>query len=292
MFKGSIVALVTPFKNNQLDEVSFRRLIQFHVENGTNGILVAGCTGEAANLSLEELRKLILWARAELSDRDDIVLLAGTGTNTTRGTIERTRAAVDIGVDAVLLITPYYNKPTPAGQIAHYSRVAESVDAPIILYNVPGRTGVNMLPETIAELAKIDNIVAVKEAGGNVDQVSEIKSLSDITILSGDDTLTLPMLAAGAEGVISVTANIAPAKVSAMCAAWLSGDFQAALEYHLELFHLSKMLFIETNPMPVKAALEIMGLITGDLRLPLVRVTPGSETIIRDRLLQAGLVTE
>jgi 4-hydroxy-tetrahydrodipicolinate synthase len=292
MFEGSIVALVTPFRDGRLDEAAFRRLIQYHISNSTDGILISGCTGEAANVSIQELKQLILWAKDELSRADrKIILLAGTGSNSTSLTVERTLVASEMGIDGALLITPYYNKPTPAGQIRHYQKVSECTDTPIVLYNVPGRTGVNMLPQTIAELGLLDNIVAVKEAGGNLDQVSALRTMSDITILSGDDTLTLPMLAVGARGVISVTANIDPSRVSRMCAAWKAGDYGTALKLHLELFHLSKSLFIETNPMPVKAALDMMGLITGELRLPLIPVKPDSLEPIRQALVSAGLLS-
>ncbi|MBN1550670.1 4-hydroxy-tetrahydrodipicolinate synthase [bacterium] len=293
MFQGSIVALVTPFKNNEIDLTALKKLIQFHVQNNTNGILIAGCTGEAANISDDELRIIIQTVKSELRDcARPIPLLAGTGTNTTSGTLKRTRIAEEEGVDGILLITPYYNKPTPEGQVEHFSRIAEQTELPIILYNVPGRTGINMLPDTIATLSKISNIVAVKEAGGSVDQVSAIRTLCDITILSGDDTLTLPMLSVGASGVISVTANIVPATVSRMCSAWHLGNTTEAMKLHLNLFHLTKMLFIETNPMPVKAALQMMGYITGDLRLPLVSVKPSSRDSIRKALIAANLIEE
>ncbi|MBN1357062.1 4-hydroxy-tetrahydrodipicolinate synthase [bacterium] len=293
MFEGSIVALVTPFRHGRLDEQAVRGLIQYHIRNGTNGILVAGCTGEAANLSPDELRMLISLAQEETSRSDrKIWILAGTGSNSTAVTLERTKIASEMLVDGVLLITPYYNKPTPAGQIEHYRKVADSTPLPVILYNVPGRTGVNMLPETIAELSRIDNIVAIKEAGGDVDQVSRIRLLSGITVLSGDDTLTLPMMAVGASGVVSVTANIDPAGISGMCAAWKNGDIETARQLHLKLFPLSKAMFIETNPMPVKAALEMMNLIVGELRLPLVPVKPESRETIRKALVAAGLMNQ
>jgi len=291
MFEGSIVALVTPFKNNQLDEEAFRKLIQFHIGHGTDGVLVSGCTGEAANVSMDELEKMIQWAQEEIaSGSRNLYLLAGTGSNSTSLTIERTVLAESKGVDAVLLITPYYNKPTPAGQIAHYEKIAANTRTPIILYNVPGRTGLNMLPQTVALLGQVENIVAIKEASGNLDQVSKLKTLSDITVLSGDDTLTLPMLSIGAKGVISVTANIDPTRVANMCASWAAGNYDAAFKTHLELFDLSKSMFTETNPMPVKAALALMGLITEELRLPLTPVKPESKEIIRQSLIQAELL--
>ncbi len=291
MFRGSIVAMATPFKNGEIDEHSVRRLVAFHAEKGTDGILVAGCTGEAATLSVSEMATLIRLAREEISRSGrTIPLIAGTGTNSTASTIERTRVAADLGVDGVLLITPYYNKPTPAGQIAHFTTVADAVPIPVILYNVPSRTGTNMLPETVAELARHPGIVALKEAGGNLDQVTRLHLISDITILSGDDSLTLPMLSIGAEGVISVTANIDPARVSGMCAAWHRGDWAHARQLHAEMFDLTRTLFVETNPMPVKAALEMLALMSGELRLPLVPVKPESRIRIREAMINAGLI--
>ncbi len=291
MFKGSIVALVTPFDNGAVDESAFRRLIRYHLDGGTDGILVSGCTGEAANLTIDEVLDMIRWAREEMTGCDrNVTLLAGTGTNSTRTTLERTEAVESSGVDGVLLITPYYNKPTPAGQIAHYAAVARNTRLPVILYNVPGRTGANMLPETVAELGRISNIVALKEAGGNIDQVSQLRLLSDIIILSGDDTLTLPMLSVGAQGVISVTANIDPRRMAGMCREWAAGNYTAAETYHRELFLLSKAMFVESNPMPVKAALAMMGLIRNEFRLPLVPVKPESEPTIREALITAGLL--
>ena len=290
MFEGSTVALVTPFKNGKIDEAAFHKLIQFHLENNTDGILVSGCTGEAATISISELEKLILWARCDIDHSDrNVFLLAGTGTNYTQTSIERT-AVASCGADGVLIITPYYNKPTPEGQIAHFTAVAESTKLPVILYNVPSRTGTNIQPETIQELSRVPNIVAVKEAGGSLDQVSRIRCNSDITILSGDDTLTLPMLSVGAQGVISVTANIAPADVAAMCQAWKNGDSDTAAALHLKLFTLSKSCFIETNPIPVKTALNLMKMIENEFRLPLVPAKNSTRTAIERELKQFGIL--
>ncbi len=291
MFEGAMVALVTPFKNHELHEDGFRRLIRYQIQNGVDHILVSGCTGEAATLTMDEVATLISWSRKEIERADrSVSLLVGTGTNNTKTTVERTAAVEKLGVDGVLVITPYYNKPTPAGLIAHFTRIAENTSLPIILYNVPGRTGTNMLPETVMTLAKLPNIVALKEASGNLDQVSRLRAISDITILCGDDTLTLPMMAVGANGVISVTANVAPHRVSQMVNQWKSGDYAGALATHLTLFELSRTLFIETNPMPVKAALSLMGLIENELRLPLVPVKEENMIIIRNALLTAGLL--
>lgn len=292
MFEGSTTAMVTPFKYGELDEAGFRRLVRHQLNNGTNGILVAGCTGEAATLSWDEIQRLIIWADEEIRHHTrHAFLLAGTGLNSTAATIQRTQAAQALGVDGVLLITPYYNKPSQEGLLAHYREVAEKTDVPIVLYNVPGRTGVNMLPETVAELAELDAVVALKEAGGNLDQVSKLMTLTrKITVLSGDDSLTLPMLALGGSGVISTTSNVDPVRVSTLCNAWQSGKIDEARLAHSELFPLIKTMFIETNPMPAKAALSLMGLIENELRLPLTTVRMESMPVIERALRNAGLM--
>ena len=259
MFRGSIVALVTPFKEDfDIDFEAYGRLIDWHLESGTDGLVPCGCTGEAATLTHDEQIQCIKYTVERVAGR--VPVIAGTGSNSTREALSLTRKAKELGADAALLITPYYNKPTPAGQMAHYTTIARQVDLPIVLYNVPGRTGTKMLPATIADIHNAaENIVAVKEACGSVDQVSEIRSLSDITVLSGDDSLTLPMMSVGATGVISVAANILPANVAAMCAAFAKGDVAEAQRLHYDLLPLVKGLFLETNPMPVKAALHRMG---------------------------------
>lgn len=274
MFRGSIVALVTPFKEDfDIDFEAYGRLIDWHLESGTDGLVPCGCTGEAATLTHDEQIQCIKYTVERVAGR--VPVIAGTGSNSTREALSLTRKAKELGADAALLITPYYNKPTPAGQMAHYTTIARQVDIPIVLYNVPGRTGTKMLPATIADIHNAaDNIVAVKEACGSVDQVSEIRSLSDITVLSGDDSLTLPMMSVGATGVISVAANILPANVAAMCAAFAKGDVAEAQRLHYDLLPLVKGLFLETNPMPVKAALHRMGKINNVLRLPLVPMQP------------------
>lgn len=290
MFRGSIVALVTPFKEDfEVDFEAYGRLIDWHLENGTDGLLPCGCTGEAATLSHDEQLECIKFTVERAAGR--VPVIAGTGSNSTREAITLTHKAKEFGADGALLITPYYNKPTPAGQMAHYGTIAKQVDIPIVLYNVPGRTGTKMLPATIADLASShENIVAVKEACGSVDQVSEIRSLSPITVLSGDDSLTLPMMSVGATGVISVTANVMPAKVAAMCAAFDKGDLAEAQKLHYELMPLFKGLFIETNPMPAKAALHRMGMINNVLRLPLVPMQPVLFDKLEKILEQAGTI--
>jgi len=269
MFKGSYVALVTPFDGSfEVDYEALGRLVDFHLDRGTNGIVPCGCTGEAATLSHQEQMAIIRFVTERVAGRVPVV--AGTGSNNTKEAIGLTRFAKEAGCDGALLITPYYNKPTPAGQVAHYTAVAEAVDIPIMLYNVPGRTGTKMAPETIADLSRVPNIVSIKEACGSVDQVSQILSLCDISVVSGDDSLTLPMMAVGADGVVSVAANVAPAKVAALCAAAAAGNYSEARRIHYELLPLCHGLFVETNPMPVKALLSRMGLIQNVLRLPLV----------------------
>lgn len=274
MFRGSIVALVTPFKEDyEIDFEAYGRLIDWHLESGTDGIVPCGCTGEAATLSHDEQLECIKFTVERVGGK--VPVIAGTGSNSTREALSLTRKAKEFGVDGALLITPYYNKPTPAGQMAHYTTIAKQVDIPIVLYNVPGRTGTKMLPSTIADMYSAqENIVAVKEASGSVDQVSELRSLSEITVLSGDDSLALPIMSVGGTGVISVAANVMPGKVAGMCAAFDKGDLAEAQKLHYELLPLFKGLFLETNPMPVKAALHRMGMINNVLRLPLVPMQP------------------
>ncbi|GMV93063.1 MAG: 4-hydroxy-tetrahydrodipicolinate synthase [Candidatus Hydrogenedentota bacterium] len=289
MFRGSIVAVATPFKENyEIDFDAYGRLIDFHIENGTDGIVPCGCTGEAATLLHKEQEACVKFTVERVAGR--VPVIAGTGSNSTLEALSLTKYAKEIGADGALLITPYYNKPTPAGQILHYTTIANQVDIPIVLYNVPGRTGTKMLPETIAEMAKTPNIVAIKEACGSVEQVCDIRSLCDITVMSGDDALTLPMMAVGATGVISVAANVAPAKVAAMCAAFDKGDLAEAQRIHYELLPLFKGLFFETNPMPVKAALAKMGLCNNVLRMPLTPMRPEMFAKLEPILKQVGAI--
>jgi 4-hydroxy-tetrahydrodipicolinate synthase len=279
MFEGSIVAIVTPMKGGEVDEASLKRLLKHHRQAGTQGIVPAGCTGEAATLTFDERMRVLEICLEEMGDETPVI--AGTGSNSTRETIRLTSAARRAGAHGALIIPPYYNKPTPAGQYEHYRAVAEEVDVPIVLYNVPGRTGTNMLPETVARLAEFPNIVAIKEAAGSVDRVSAILELADITVLSGDDHLTLPMMAVGAEGVVSVTANVLPATVREMVASY-PDDPARALGLHRALRPVSNGLFVETNPGPVKHALAELGLIdSAELRPPLVEVTESTKQAMR-----------
>jgi 4-hydroxy-tetrahydrodipicolinate synthase len=273
MFKGSFPAVVTPFKNDKIDKEAFQNIIQMLVDQGVDGIVCAGSTGEAATLSDEEKCDLVTFTRDVVDD--DMPIILGTGTNNTKTSITLTKKAKDVGADGVLMVSPYYNKPTQEGLYQHYKAIAEAVDIPIILYTVPGRTSSHIMPETVARLAEIDNIVAVKEASGNLDNVTKILTLSpDFTVLSGDDSLTFPMLCLGGSGVISTTANIAPKDFYEMCHSYFDGDLLNAQKMHYKTFPLIKAMFIETNPIPVKAAMKHLGWLNGDIRLPL---TPMSE---------------
>jgi 4-hydroxy-tetrahydrodipicolinate synthase len=289
MFKGSFVALVTPFHSDfEIDFEAYGRLIDFQIENGTNGIVPCGCTGEAATLSHEEQKKCMRFAVERVAGR--ALVVGGTGSNNTKEAIDLTRYAKEVGCDGALLITPYYNKPTAAGQIAHYRAIATAVDLPIMLYNVPSRTGIKMEPETIAELSQLPNVVSIKEACGSVDQVSQILGACHISVVSGDDSLTLPMMAVGAEGVVSVAANVVPADIAALCAAAAAGDYARARSIHFKLLPLFKALFFETNPMPVKAALAKMGLIENVVRLPLVPMSAAAYARLEPVIKNLGLI--
>lgn len=271
MLQGSFVAIVTPFSGNRVDEDALRALVRWHIEHGTHGIVPCGTTGESPTLSYEEHNHVVDVVIEEC--RDKVPVIAGAGSNSTSETIMLSQHAKEAGADAALLITPYYNKPTQEGLYQHFKTVAETVDIPIVLYNVPGRTGVNMLPDTVARLAQIPNIVAIKEASGSLDQVSQILSQCDITVLSGDDGLLYPMMALGGKGVISVAANVLPGRMAALVNAALAGDYDTARKIHYELYPLFKNLFIETNPIPVKAALAALGMIKPEVRLPLTQLS-------------------
>lgn len=290
MFKGSIVAIVTPFKKGKVDENAFGDLIEWHIKEGTNAIVPCGTTGEASTLDYKEHYRVIDIAVKTVNGR--IPVIAGTGANSTDETIEITRHAKKSGADAALLVTPYYNKPTQEGLYRHYKIVAERVDIPIVLYNVPGRTAVNMLPSTVARLAEIDSIVAIKEATGDMKQVSEIIRLcgDKITVISGDDFTTLPLLALGGKGVISVTANVMPAAVSKMCAFALKGQWEKARALHYQLEPLNAAMFIETNPIPVKTALAMMGKIQEEFRMPLCEMAPANREKLKKFLQDLRLI--
>ncbi|MHC4663329.1 MAG: 4-hydroxy-tetrahydrodipicolinate synthase [Planctomycetota bacterium] len=275
MFKGSIVALVTPFRNGEVDFGKLKELVEFQVENGTNGLVPVGTTGESPTLSHEEHEKVVETVVKTAGGR--LPVIAGAGSNSTDEALKLTKFAKKVGADATLQVTPYYNKPTQAGLIAHFRKIADEVDLPMVLYNIPGRSVVSMTPETIAELAKHPNIVAVKEATGSLAQASSILNLCDITILSGDDALTLPLMSVGGMGVISVVANVVPKQMAELAGAALEGDFARAKEMHDRLWQLFVMSMVETNPIPVKTMMKHVGMITGEMRLPLVPPSPENE---------------
>ena len=269
MFKGSIVAIVTPFINGAVDEEKLRELVEFQIGNGTDAIVPCGTTGEASTLDYDEHMDVIRIVIDQVGKR--VPVIAGTGSNATAEAIELSQKAKDLGADGVLLVTPYYNKPTQEGLVRHYSAIAAAVAIPQILYNVPGRTGVNMLPETVARIAVHKNVVAIKEATGSLQQASEIIALcgDSIDVFSGDDFITFPMMACGAKGIISVLANIMPKAVGDLTDAFFADDLEKARQLHLYTLKIGNAMFIESNPIPVKTALGLMGKCSDELRLPL-----------------------
>ncbi len=292
MFKGSIVAIVTPFKDGKVDEESFRELIEFQIENGTSAIVPCGTTGESATLSVEEHEKVIEITVDAVKGR--VPVIAGTGANSTQEAIELTQHAKKAGADATLQVVPYYNKPTQEGLYQHFKTIAKEAPLPQVLYNIPGRTGLNMLPETVARLAELPEVVAIKEASGNLAQMAEIVELAGdkITLLSGDDNLTLPVLAIGGQGVVSVVANIVPKENAEMIDAWDRGDYGKAKELYYRLLPLCKAMFYETNPIPVKTALSMMGKISEEIRLPLYKMSDSNRERLRKVLKDFGLIKE
>ncbi len=290
MFSGSIVAIVTPFRKGRVDERALGDLIEFQLANGTDGIVPCGTTGESATLSHEEHERVVAFTIEAVKRR--VPVIAGAGSNSTAEAIALTRHAKKAGADGALLITPYYNKPMQEGLFRHYKAVAEAVDLPLVLYNIPSRTSVNLLPSTVGRLAAIRNIVAIKEGSGSLQQVSEIlQACGDrFTVLSGDDPLTIPMMAVGAKGVITVTANIAPADMAAMVDAFAAGQLGHARRLHDKLFPLFTALFYETNPIPVKTALAMMGKIDGELRLPLCPMASESREKLARVMKEYGLI--
>ncbi|HYA12203.1 MAG TPA: 4-hydroxy-tetrahydrodipicolinate synthase [Thermodesulfovibrionales bacterium] len=290
MFKGSIVAIVTPFKKGKVDEKALEDLIEWHIAEGTDGIVPCGTTGESATLDYKEHYRVIEITVKTVHKR--VPVIAGTGANATDETIMITKQAEKSGADAALLVSPYYNKPTQEGLYRHYKAVAEAVDIPIVLYNVPGRTAVNILPSTVARLAEIKNIVAIKEATGDMKQVSEVIRLCGdrITVISGDDFTTLPLLALGGKGVISVTANIVPKDVSMMCSLWLEGQHDKARAIHYKIEPLNAAMFIETNPIPAKTALAMMGKIQEEFKLPLCEMSSANKDKLRKVLKDLKLI--
>jgi 4-hydroxy-tetrahydrodipicolinate synthase len=290
VFQGSMVAVVTPFKDGRVDEVKVRELVEFHIKNGTDVLVPCGTTGESPTLSHDEHRRVIELTIHTANKR--IPVVAGTGSNSTAEAIDLTRFAKNAGADGALVVLPYYNKPTQQGLIAHCRAIADAVELPLILYNIPGRTGINMLPETLAVLADHPNIVGMKEATGNLEQMTHDIVLcgAKLSFLSGDDTLTLPLMAVGGKGVISVVANIVPRDVADLTRAFLSGDWKRARELHLKLFPLCQAMFCETNPIPVKTAMALMGMINGELRLPLCPMSEANLSKLKAALRAYGLI--
>lgn len=292
MFKGSYVAMVTPFRDGKLDEEGIRSLVEFHIENGTHGIVACGTTGESATLSHEEHDRVVELVIEQVGGR--IPVIAGSGSNSTAEAVQRTRFAMRAGADGALLVAPYYNKPTQEGLYKHFHAIAESTDIPIVLYNVPGRTVVQIAPDTVARLAEIPHIAGIKEATGNLANCCDIISRApdDFIVLSGDDFVTLPMMAMGAVGTISVTANVAPADVSQMCQAQLDGDAARARKLHYKMWELNHMMFCETNPIPAKATLAIMGRIALEYRLPLCAPSDANMRRLEAFTRKYGLIEE
>ncbi len=289
MFDGVIVALVTPFKDGEVDFETISELVEFHIEQGTDGIVPVGTTGECATLSHEEHDQVV--ARVVEAVKGRVPVIAGAGSNATKEAIRLTRHAKEAGADAALSVAPYYNKPTQEGLFLHFRAIAKDGGLPLVLYNVPGRTKSDILPETVERLVKAGGIAAVKEASGDVDRVSALaRRVPDIDLLSGEDALTLPILAAGGAGVISVVANLVPADLKAMIAAYREGNVEKARDRHLALFPLMKAMFYETNPIPVKAAMARLGRIEEAYRLPLSPLSEANRKRLEQALQAYGLL--
>lgn len=291
MFKGSLVAIVTPFQNGKVDEKKLRDLVDFQITSGTSGIVPCGTTGESATLSFEEHERVIEVTIDQVKGR--VPVIAGTGSNSTEEAIMLTRHAAKARADASLQVAPYYNRPTQKGLYEHFKAIAEAVDIPIILYNIASRTGVNIEPETIARLSRdCRNIVGVKEASGNLEQMSRIRQLchNGFDLISGDDSLTLPVLSIGGTGIISVVANIVPKDVAALVDEFAKGNITKSQELHYRLLPLVKAMFIETNPIPVKTAMGLLGMCGPDLRLPMSSMLPENAEKLKSALKDYGLL--
>jgi 4-hydroxy-tetrahydrodipicolinate synthase len=290
VFEGVLTALVTPFRDGAVDERVLAELVELQVAAGVDGVVPCGSTGEAATLSHAEHRRVVEVVVSAARGR--VQVLAGTGSNSTSEAVELTRHAKEAGADGALLISPYYNKPTQEGIVAHYAEVARQTAFPLVAYNIPGRTASNILPSTLARLAEIEQVVGVKEACGNLDQMAHVIAAvpEDFAVLSGDDSLTLPLLAIGGKGVIATAANVVPAETVELVRAFRAGDVARAREIHYRLLPLVDALFIETNPIPVKAALALRGLILEELRLPLVRISPANRERLQSAMKDLGLL--
>lgn len=288
-FAGLSVALITPFQNGQVDYAALERQVEYQIAAGTTCLCPVGTTGESPTLSFPEHEKVIETVVKTAAGR--VKVMAGTGSNCTSEAVELTQWAQNAGADAALVVAPYYNRPTQEGLYQHFKAVAESVSIPLCIYNIPGRCGRNIEPETIARLAEIKNITMIKEAAGSLDQVSQILALTDLLLLSGDDSLTLPMMSVGARGVVSVAGNIVPKDLIAMLAAFNSGDIAGAIAWHRRLFPLCRdMLGLSTNPIPIKAAMRLLGRDTGEVRLPLTPLSPDQDAKLRGTLVNYGLL--
>lgn len=292
LFRGSGVALVTPFNNAGVDFVQLENLLNWHIQSGTDAIIVCGTTGEPSTMTEDEKKSVIKFAVEKVDKR--IPVISGTGGNNTSEAIEMSQFAQSCGVDGLLVVTPYYNKTTQKGLVTHYTAIADAVNIPIILYNVPGRTGLNMLPSTVKELKKHPNIQAIKEASGDISQIAEIAKLCDenFVLYSGNDDQIVPVLSLGGMGVISVVANILPEMTHNMVISFLEGDVKSSRDLQLDLLGLVNSLFIETNPVPVKTALNLMGLKAGELRLPLVEMEDKNKAILMEEMEKMGLRTK
>jgi 4-hydroxy-tetrahydrodipicolinate synthase len=290
MLKGAITALVTPFKNGRVDEEAYRALIERQIREGIHGLVPCGTTGESPTLSHDEHKRVVEILIDQVKKRVPVV--AGAGSNSTAESLELTQHVQDAGADYALIITPYYNKPTQEGLYQHYKTIASRTRIPIVVYNVPGRTSVNLLPETMARLAELPNIVGLKDATGNLTQGAQTLELcgDKITVLSGDDFTVLPLLAIGGQGVISVVSNVVPADMAGMCNAFFKGDLEAARKLHYKMWPLMEAMFYETNPVPVKTALKLLGHITGEVRQPLCPLSQANETRLRQVMQKYGLI--
>jgi 4-hydroxy-tetrahydrodipicolinate synthase len=290
MFKGAFTALVTPFSSGQIDAQALRDHVDFQIDKGIDGLVPCGTTGEASTLTHDEHIEVVRITVEHAAGR--VPVIAGSGSNSTAEALELTERVKEVGADACLMITPYYNKPTQEGLYQHFSTVSGEVDIPIVLYNVPGRTGINMLPETVARLAKIPNIVGLKDATADLKQASYTRQLTpdDFVILSGEDSLVYPLMAVGGSGVICVTSNILPGEMASLCRNYLEGDVAQAQKLHHQLLPMCDALFVETNPIPVKAALAMMGRIENELRLPLVPLSDRGAEIVRAAITDFGLI--
>lgn len=290
IFKGSATALITPFtRDNKVDFARLKELIDFQIKGGTDAIVVLGTTGEASTININEKLEIVECAVEHAIGR--VPIIAGSGANDTEVAVKNSKLFDNMGVNGLLVVTPYYNKSTQHGLIQHYLKIADNVDSEIVLYNVPGRTGVNILPSTVKVLSEHENITAIKEASGNIEQIAEIKRICDIGLYSGDDALTFLVLALGGDGVVSVASNIVPDKVSNMCKKYFDNDIEGARQLQFEINSLIKLLFSEVNPIPVKKAAELMALCDGYLRMPLTEMTKENTQLLMQEMQKHNLLT-